>query len=87
MKNLAGRWSRGRRLAVLAGAFVLAGTASAAPISSPVNVDFQGGKGTLSGYFQTDGSGNVSAWDFTTSAFGTYTNPISTPNAFPGLHY
>jgi hypothetical protein len=83
MGNSVGRFGVGRLLAVLAGVVAFSGTVGATPV--PVDVSFNGGKGTLSGYFQTDSSGAVTTWDLTTSQFDC--SPCTFTTGFPGLHY
>lgn len=86
MKHFAAGLGVGRLLAICAAVVAFAGTASADPVAvGSVNVDFQNGEGTLSGYFQTDASGNVSNWDLQTSEFNC--NPCTLSQGFPGTHY
>lgn len=76
--------SLGRMLAVAASMSALAGAALAGPVA-PVDVGFNNGAGTLSGWFQTDATGQVTSWDLTTSVFDC--NPCGLDRGFPGLHY
>lgn len=87
MKNFIARLGIvGRLLAVFVVAVAFAGTASANPVGvGSVTVDFQNGQGTLSGFFQTDGSGNVINWDLRTSQFDC--NPCGLDHGFPGIEY
>jgi len=89
MRNFAARLGIGGLLAVFAAVVAFAGfagTASANPVGvGSLTVDFQNGQGTLSGFFQTDGSGNISNWDLQTSRFNC--NPCGLSTGFPGIHY
>src|SRR5690349_9529793 len=72
--------------AVFALLIAFAGTASADPVGvGSLSVDFQNGAGTLTGFFQTDGAGNVTNWDLVTSTFDC--NPCHITTGFPGIEY
>lgn len=58
---------------------------SASPLpAGSLNANFDDGKGTLSGYFQTTTSSGLS-WDLQTSEFDC--NPCGQSTGFPGFHY
>ena len=83
MKNIMARLRLSGVLIVLA-VIAYAGSASAGPITIS-NVNFTNGQGTLSGYFQTDATGNVTSWDLTSSQFNC--NPCTLTTGFTGAHY
>jgi hypothetical protein len=84
MKNFSGKSGIGRLLVIFAVFFAYAGLTSANPIQFS-NVDFQNGQGTLSGYFQTNGSLQVTSWNLHTSTFDC--NPCGLSHGFPGINY
>ena len=85
MKKFVARLGSGWLLGVFAAVVALTGTASANPVGGNVAVDFQNGQGTVSGFFQTDGSGNVSNWNLQTSEFDC--SPCHLDFGFPGIDY
>ena len=73
-----------RLLAFFAVFLACTGLAHANPIGNS-SVDFENGKGTLTGFFQTDASAQVTSWDLTSSMFDC--NPCGLSSGFPGIHY
>jgi PEP-CTERM motif len=83
MRNLVTRLSSACLLAVFAAVVASAGAALASPAGG--TIDFQNGQGTVTGYFETDTTGNVTSWDLQTSTFDCSSLPC--PSGFPGIHY
>lgn len=84
MNYFSGKSSIGRLLAIFAILAASGGSASANPVAFS-NVNFENGQGTLSGFFQTNGSAAVSSWDLQTSTFNY--NPGNYSVGYPGIHY
>lgn len=77
----------GRLVASVAVILGSMGGASADPLTG-LSASFDGGKGTLSGYYQTNtdaGGVTTSLWDLTTSTFDC--NPCGFSTGFPGFNY
>jgi PEP-CTERM motif len=85
MTNFVTRLRAFRLLGVVAMVVAFAGAAAADPVGGNVSVGFQNNQGTVSGFFQTDASGNVSTWDLQTSTFDC--NPCTLDTGFPGIDY
>jgi hypothetical protein len=83
MKNCASKLDVRRLLAIFA-AFCFTGLAYANPIGTS-SVPFVNGQGTLTGFFQTNGSAQVTSWDLQTTTFDC--NPCGIDHGFPGIHY